>query len=198
MFYIREESKGLFGVVDTADCVLEFVSKDVIQSLGIPDNELIYTNINQSCLLSGNYDRPVLNTIVHDAKSNNIDSSLFSRMSIPSIDATKKVVKWGRIFKVFNYYDTNGFVVILVDVLLEDGKHKLVLKTDGVVVQYYIGRGDLSLAEQYPCAAGQVYNRLYRGTEFSLQPSDIYISFKADFNGKRLFLCLNDMKGYFC
>lgn len=194
MYYVDETKLDGAYVVDTSDCVREYVTFKDLESLGYPNNPVF---IKKSALkqFGTKFDKPALRKIISEMRAPYYDVDLFQRISIPSLSATFNQFKIGSILKSFNYFETNGFILLAIGV---DYKTRclMLLKTNGETYEVKILSDGSIISSEYPCASGMFFSNNYG---INLRPSGVYLQLISqrgrmfiDVLSKDMPLCLGD------
>ena len=172
MYYVDDKKNGLLGVVDTTDCIKEYISESTLVSLGYPNNP-VFIDKRDLGKLGTTCDKPALKKIISEAKTSNYDVDLFNGIMIPSFSAEYYHLTFHKILKLFNYWDTDGFVILAIEAHNGGSQHGIVLLcTDGSSYNAKYFGNNINLAPEYPCASGSLYNRL-DGVDLPVE--DLYV-----------------------
>ena len=199
MFYLSSASSyhNKYGIVDTKDGVVEFITKPeltgyISQGVEIITKEYHITPEFQSL------DKNMTYKLFRECIKDNVKDFLKNH-TLPSYDF--ELYKLGLVrvgvTKVFDYNDTKGFYILILELQSLNSKDKyygIALVSElGLRVSSNIYQCDLYRFGEYPCGSGFMHENADK-KRYGLDSNDLYLRLPSSVNNDIVFIRVQDFK----
>ena len=199
MFYLSSASSyhNKYGIVDTRDGIVEFITKPeltdyISQGVEIITKEYNLTSEFQSLDKKMNY-KLFRECIKDNAKD------FLKNHALPSYDF--ELYKLGLVrtgvLRVFDYKDTKGFYIIIFELQSLNSKDKYyniaVVSELGLRVSDDIYLCDLNKFKEYPCGSGFLHQNVDK-QNYGLNNNDLYLRLPSAISNDIIFIRIPDFK----